>query len=179
MLMGQFGHCRDDAISALKIKKDDAQMWLILARSRYFVEKWAEGLKYAKQGLAHVPSDKKLLHMESLFEFALENERKAAEAIKPMENLKQDKKLEIYRNMRGKQIKVGKKLNYIPDNVGVDFKIEVDKEDRLHFPVLILYDEFMATDFVQDWREDQTIRSQLNPIFASQPPWDKEGDYTM
>lgn len=46
--MGQFGHCRDDAIEALKIKKDNAQMWLILCRSRYFVEKWAEGLKYTQ-----------------------------------------------------------------------------------------------------------------------------------
>ena len=56
--------------------------------------------------------------------------------------------------MREKKIKVGNKLNYIPDNVGVDFAITIDSEGLLHFPVLILYDEFMATDFVQDWRED-------------------------
>ena len=37
----------------------------------------------------------------------------------------------------------------------------------------------MTTDFIQDWEEDQTLRSALTPVFACQPPWDTEGDYTM
>lgn len=37
----------------------------------------------------------------------------------------------------------------------------------------------MTTDFIQDWQEDVTLRSALTPIFATQPPWDTEGDYTM
>lgn len=56
-------------------------MWLILSRTRYFVEKWADGLKYAQQGLKHHPRDEKLLNMESLFLYAIENEKKRAEAI--------------------------------------------------------------------------------------------------
>ena len=126
-------------------------MYLVLCRSRYFVEKWADGLKYARKGLEHHPKDEKLLHMESLFCFALENEKKRAEALKPIETLAENKKLKVYRNMRSKKVKVGNKLNYIPDNVGVDFKIYVDEDEKLHFPVLILYDEYMATDFIQDW----------------------------
>lgn len=35
----------------------------------------------------------------------------------------------------------------------------------LHFPVLLLYDEFMQTDFIQDWVEDQTFAQQLRPLF--------------
>lgn len=81
--------------------------------------------------------------------------------------------------MRSKKIKVGAKLNYIPDNVGVDFEITIDNEGKLHFPVLILYDEYQTTDFIQDWREDVTMRQALNPVFCSPPPWDTEGDYTM
>lgn len=115
----------------------------------------------------HNPKDEKLLHMESLYKMALENEKKRAAAIAPIAKCKEDEKIKLYRNMRGKGIKVGKKLPYIPDNVGVDFKITIDENDMLHFPVLILYDEFMVTDFIQDWREDMTIRSQLNPVFAS------------
>jgi hypothetical protein len=44
---------------------------------------------------------------------------------------------------------------------------------------LILYDEFMATDFIQDWPEDATLASQLRPIFKDQAPWDSEGAYRM
>ena len=83
-----------------------------------------------------------------MFVFALENEKKHAASIKPLETMKEDKRLKVYRNMREKKVKVGNKLNYIPDNVGVDFKIYVDEESKLHFPVLLLYDEFMATDFI-------------------------------
>lgn len=46
LLIGQFGRCKEDSLEALKIKPDDEQMWLILSRSRLFVEKWEEGMKY-------------------------------------------------------------------------------------------------------------------------------------
>jgi hypothetical protein len=47
----------------------------------------------------------------------------------------------------------------------VEQSITVDKKGKLHFPVLILYDEFMQTDFIQDWPEDQTFAQQLRPLF--------------
>ena len=49
----------------------------------------------------------------------------------------------------------------------------------MHFPVLILYEEFMVTDFVQDFPEDETLAEQLRPIFNDQAPWDEEGVYRM
>lgn len=45
--IAQFGKCKEDALEAIKIKDDDEQIWLILARSRFFLEKWQEGYKYA------------------------------------------------------------------------------------------------------------------------------------
>ena len=51
-------------------------MWLVLSRSRYFVEKWHDGLKYANQGLEKCPGDQKLTHMKNLFEFAIKNENR-------------------------------------------------------------------------------------------------------
>lgn len=37
----------------------------------------------------------------------------------------------------------------------------------------------MATDFVQDWPENSTIREQLAPVFTERAPWDNEGKYRM
>ena len=51
-------------------------MWLVLCRSRYFLEKYTEGVKYVKQGLSKCPGDKKLLNMKMLFEEMLEKEQK-------------------------------------------------------------------------------------------------------
>ena len=45
--------------------------------------------------------------------------------------------------------------------------------------MLLLYDEFMQTDFIQDWVEDETFASQLRPLFSEQAPWDQDGIYRM
>jgi len=70
LLIAQFGKCKEDAIEALKIIDTDESLWLVLSRSRYFLEKWQEGMKYTKQGLEKCPNSPKLLHMKGLFEEA-------------------------------------------------------------------------------------------------------------
>ena len=40
LLIAQFGKCKEDCLDALRINKNDEIIWLVLARSRYFVEKW-------------------------------------------------------------------------------------------------------------------------------------------
>lgn len=66
LLIAQFGKCKEDCLEALKIKDNDEQMWLVLSRSRYFVEKYQEGLKYINQGLEKCPGSAKLLNMKAL-----------------------------------------------------------------------------------------------------------------
>ena len=41
---------------------------------------------------------------------------------------------------------------FVPDELG---------RMRTQYPVLLLYDEFMATDFIQDWPEDGKLSAQL------------------
>lgn len=60
--------------------------------------------------------------------------------------------MEVYRALRQKKIKIGKRVHHLPEII--DVNIWLDEEQLLHFPVLILYDEYMATDFIQDFRED-------------------------
>jgi hypothetical protein len=62
----------------------------------------------------------------------------------------------VYRNLRGKKVKLGKQIHYLPEIVEV--AITEDSQNMLHFPVLILYDEYMATDFVQDWPEEISLK---------------------
>jgi hypothetical protein len=47
LLTAQFGKCKEDCLEALKIKENDENMWVVLCRSRYFLEKWPEGIKFA------------------------------------------------------------------------------------------------------------------------------------
>ena len=83
----------------------------------------------------------------------------------------------VYRSIREKGIKLGKRIHELPEVV--DQHVKLDNRKKLHFPVLILYEEFMVTDFIQDFVEDDTLATQLRPIFADQAPWDEEGTYRM
>lgn len=177
LLIAQFKDCKDDCLAALKIKSDDITMWITLCRSRFFVEKWTEGLKYANQGLQVLPGNEKLLKWKAAFEAELANEKKIASEIATLNQGKEDERMRVYRALRAHKIKVGKRLHEVPADVNL--QIELDIYKKLHFPVLLLYDEFMCTDFIQDWEQDVTLRAALSPVFAEQPPWDAEGDYTM
>jgi hypothetical protein len=111
---------------------------------------------------------------------ALEEEKKEmkrVDEVSTMQALAKDKRIEVYRNLRGKKIKIGKRVHYLPEIVEV--AINEDASGRLHFPVLLLYDEYMATDFIQDWEEKQTLKEQLTQVFSERAPWDEEGKYRM
>jgi hypothetical protein len=95
-----------------------------------------------------------------------------------MQLLTKDKRLSVYRNMRAKKVKVGKKVHFLPEIVEVAIK-EEPGSGLLHFPVLILYEEYMVTDFVQDWPENSTVKEQLMPVLAEQAPWDAQGKYRI
>jgi len=80
---------------------------------------------------------------------------KAMREVQLIHKGKEDKMLEVYRALRSKGVKVGKKSHELPEIV--DSNITVDKYGKLHFPVLILYEEFMVTDFIQDFEEGERM----------------------
>lgn len=70
----QFGKCKTDCLDALKIKSNE-QIWFILVRSRYFVEKYDECLKYAKEALLLFPHSVKIKDLAEKSEFELKQEQ--------------------------------------------------------------------------------------------------------
>jgi hypothetical protein len=79
--------------------------------------------------------------MLALHAEGLAKEKKIIEEIETITAKKEDKKLEIYRLLRENKVRLGKKIPYIPE--GQEISISKDQDGKLHFPVLLLYDEFM------------------------------------
>lgn len=121
-------------------------MWVVLSRSRYFIEKYEEGLKFARQGLEQCPESTKLTNMVAVHTEGLAKENRIVAEVETLTAGKTDKRLAIYRQLREHKVRLGKKIPYIPE--GQEIEISVDKAGKLHFPVLVLYDEFMQTDFI-------------------------------
>jgi hypothetical protein len=110
------------------------------------VERYREAIEYCEKGLKKISDSKSI---KAVLENAKEEEKKEnkrIDEVSTVQALAKDKKLAVYRNMRSKKIKIGKKVHFLPEIVEVS--ITEDSKSKLHFPVLILYDEFMATDFV-------------------------------
>ena len=155
MLRGQFGKAKEDSLKAIDYKDDDEQCWYILARSRTFVDKFDEAMDFINSGLRKVPESPKLLAMKRTVADAIRAELNHVRKIELIKEKKEDKMMKVYRNLRSKGVKLGKKVIDLPE-VG-DARVSLDKHGKLHFPVLILYDEFMVTDFIEDFQEDERL----------------------
>jgi DNA relaxase NicK len=118
----------------------------VLVRSRYFVEKYDECVKYAAQALAQYPHSVKIKDLAAKAQAEVEREKSNMQMVQLINQGRDDDKLAVYRNLRAKKVKLGKVVHHLPQVV--DQSITVDKKGKLHFPVLLLYDEFMQTDFI-------------------------------
>jgi hypothetical protein len=101
------------------------------------------------------------------------------EAFKSMED---KEKLKLYDELFKKGIKLKPQIHNIP--VDCVAKIYQDEDHIFHFPILIIYEEFNSTDYVQDFPENAHISDILDIIFRCKEngeeerlPWDKENKY--
>lgn len=101
---------------------------------------------------------------------------------KDIENLRQKllddlSKIEAFKNMENeKQIKFydeliskGNKLENQLVNITSGYQAEIykDKENKYHFPIFVLYEEFHMTDYIQDFAEDRLVSDILESIFEN------------
>lgn len=61
----------------------------------------------------------------------------------------------------------------------LDSKAYVDDEEKIHWPVLLLYPEYHTTDLVRDWHEHVKFRDMLQVVLDQPPQWDVDRQYTI
>lgn len=59
--------------------------------------------------------------------------------------------------MKEMGIKIGKKLDFLPDKVGSE--VRITDGDVIHFPAIILYDEVMQSDVISDFPTNSSFRT--------------------
>ena len=102
-----------------------------------------EGLKSYKD--KYIDCEK---NIENLKQKLLDDLNKM-ETFKNMEN---EKKIILYDELTNKGIKLENQLVSVPP--GYQAEIYKDEENKYHFPILVLYEEFNMTDYIQDFAED-------------------------
>ncbi|CAL7935579.1 unnamed protein product [Xylocopa violacea] len=57
-------------------------------------------------------------------------------------------------------------------------RVHLDAQNKLIWPVMILYPEVQQTDFIQNFHEDTLLMEQLEELFNEPPEWDSQKRYT-
>jgi len=146
ILRNQCGHTKDDCLQAIKRKSGQEQAWVVLIKSRFFVEKYDEASKYIRDASLECPGSAKLLELREKCDKLLAEEIEKVKKIEIIKESRQDRMMAVYRAIRSKGIKLGKRI--IDFAEVVDQHVTLDNKGKLHFPVLLLYEEFMVTDFI-------------------------------
>lgn len=97
---------------------------------------------------------------------------KKLQIFKNMENVN---KIKLYEELTKRGIKLKPQIHNIPVNCQAN--VYTDHESKLHFPILIVYEEFNTTDYIQDIIEDSLVSDILEVLFQEKLPWDKENKY--
>lgn len=140
------------------------------AISRFKLSKWQECIDYCKLALK-VKEDYepcKVLMSHCLKE--LVKQKQKMNEMDLINKLEEAKKQKLFDEIRKYGIKIGQRLHHLPQDIGAS--LYIDDYNILHFPVIILYDEFMQCDFIQDFPSNSTFREQLTVILAEPAPWD-------
>ena len=196
IMVKNWGYAVEDLLNAIKfipkMKSDDKEKKLnngIIDNSYFLLIQCYIELKLFKKAKKIIEDRIKSNEVNDIKKKEYENYYKKIEDIKQkllndlekieiFKNMENSKKLQLYDDLTLKGIKLKKELNYyIPP--GAQVEIYKDDNNLFHFPILIIYDEFNMTDYIQDFQEDRLIGDILEIIFeGGKLPWDKENRYS-
>jgi hypothetical protein len=104
---------------------------------------------------------------------SLKKDLESQEAFKMMEI---DEKEATFNLLTDRGVVVKNQVHKIP--MHSEAQIYLDTDDNFHFPLLIIYEEFNMSDYIQDFNGNSTMQEIIDLLFSEKMPWDKEKLYT-
>ncbi|TMW69416.1 hypothetical protein Poli38472_001572 [Pythium oligandrum] len=176
-----YGSCRSDAAKAIKHNKENVKAYFRGAKASRMLRKPEDTLRYCAEGLKYDPENKLLLKMQKEGEELKEQVRIENEK-KEFERKKRRAYTEKYRQLcEVRQVKVGRALIDDERVKQYEGKADLDSESgQLCWPVLMLYDEYGTSDFIQVFAENDAFIEHLANMFPEDGPfceWDAKHEY--
>lgn len=174
LLLGNYRRSLIDAHEALKLNKANIKAYFRGAKAALALESLQDAAQFCSLGLEQDPSNAELAKLRVVIDKkilkAAELEKQEAVAVAKAEVLSSA--------LVARGIRMGKP-SYKEHTAGR--KPWQDDSKLLHWPVLLLYPEAMASDFIEDFCEVDSFSSHLDVIFGEDTaplPWDHRHDYT-
>ena len=182
-----WGYAVDDANSAIKYihsrktedTKDIDECYFLLINAYMQLENYTKAKHVIDDRLNEI-KDKAIRKRYDEYQNEIaKRKQKLLDDLSKMEtfkNMKSEKQIAIYDALTNRGIKLRKQIHNIPP--GVESEIYIDDESKVHFPLLIIYDEFNMTDYIQDFAENRFIEDIIDIIYENgKLPWDTENHY--
>ncbi|XP_058101419.1 uncharacterized protein LOC131245759 isoform X2 [Magnolia sinica] len=174
LLLGNYRRALVDAEEAIKLCSTNIKAFYRAAKAAFSLNLLTEAASFCQSGLKHFPSNeelKKLVKQIDLRRTEIENHD--AQVLRAVTAAK-----DLASAIENRGLKLGKAM--YQELTGIR-KPTLDKNNILHWPVLLLYAEVMSSDFIEDFCETDMFSSHLDQMYseACLPlPWDKESAYT-
>merc|ERR1740123_2363468 len=120
--------------------------------------------------------------MEKLIDLQKVCRRKQAQIEKKKLQIQNEKQSNLlHRTLKERQITIGCVDKYnLTSTYAQKYKIQMDNERHLLFPVLFIYPQYKQSDFIEKFEENQRFVDHFKNMFASKsvlPKWDAQSEY--
>ncbi|XP_030456179.2 uncharacterized protein LOC115677198 [Syzygium oleosum] len=174
LLLGNYRRALTDAEEAINLCQANVKAFYRAAKASLSLNLLKEAKLYCEHGLEKDPSNEELKKLARKVESnIMERQSHEAEVSNAVTVAKG-----LVSAIEARKLKMGKAM--YRELTGLK-KPVLDKDNILHWPVLLLYAEVMSSDFIEDFCEIDMFSAHLDLIFSEDSPplpWDTENKYT-
>ncbi|XP_074348348.1 uncharacterized protein LOC141687090 [Apium graveolens] len=171
--LGNYRRALLDAEQAIKLSPTYAKAYYRAVKASLSLKLLVEAELYCQKGLEQFPDNEELKKLSSQIHLQRsENELREAQISKALSAAKK-----LVSAIEDRGVKFGRAM--FQELTGVK-KPMLDKDNILHWPVLLLYAEVMSSDFIEDFCETDMFSAHLDMMFSEDSPplpWDRENAY--
>ncbi|KAH7316173.1 hypothetical protein KP509_21G081100 [Ceratopteris richardii] len=174
LLLGNNRHALDDAQQAITLNKANVKACFRGAKAALALGSISEAIELCSLGLKEEPENMELSKLKAI----IENKAKESAAADAERASKVAKAQVLASIILDRGVSVG---NPDYEENTAHRRPWLDDSKLLHWPVLLLYPESMASDFIEDFCEFDTFAAHLDNIFGpdvASPAWDSKCNYT-
>uniref|UniRef100_A0A8C9QPL3 Tetratricopeptide repeat domain 4 n=2 Tax=Scleropages formosus TaxID=113540 RepID=A0A8C9QPL3_SCLFO len=201
--LGNMRSAFNDAVAAKKLKPDHLKALIRGAQCCLELRNFSEALQWCEEGFRLQPKDLKLQELRATADKLKRTAERDARKAKVKEKKQRAEMETLLKAIKERGIKLLKPekppkhssddededgdttrgmaaldLDGLSSQEATGFKVYLDDQGILHWPVLFLYPEHGQTDFISSFKESDRFIDHLAVMFGEElPPWDTDRKY--
>jgi len=182
-VLGRHVECVDDCNEAIRKNSLNLKAYFRGAKASYSIGLFDQARTFCLKGRTACPEDCEALESILVLSESQLSKLASARHIEQSESSKrnQTKKMALESLLRQRGIELRKEVPYDIGFLSNQADPVVDDEGAIHWPAILLYDEFGISEYICDFHEGSTLEAQLEVVLPTdrRPDWDARGSYTF